>query len=150
MFVKLRKPIGEMAVVTDKEKRLSEFLDVDAIGIIAHVINDHTGTAHFTLAFGAVDSKGKFHLDPANAQNVAQLVMDRNNPEQREAFDSLFRDEIGNSRCHYPREFFEQFMKDHLIPVAHRQIWGAKHPDMEVELNGGLIFQSPRRKEKSA
>jgi hypothetical protein len=153
MYVKMKIPIGEMAVVTDKKTRQSQFVDVDAIGLVSHVINHVSGVAHFTLAFGGVDSAGTFHLDPANSSNIANIVLDRNSkghPEQRKTFDSLFRDDNGNNRCHYPRDFFEKLMEELLIPVAYKMIWGGEHRDMEVEMNGKLIFQPEHLKSKSA
>jgi hypothetical protein len=138
MYVKLTTPIGEMAVVTDKAKRQAECLDVDAIGLISQVINTCTGKAHFTLAFGSVDSTGKFHIDPAHADNVANLMIDRSSTPA--TFDSFFMDAKGNARCDYPRSFYEEMMKA-LIPLAHKMIWGGTYPDMEVLMNGQLIFQ---------
>jgi hypothetical protein len=139
MYVLMKVPIGEMAVVADKTKRTAEFLDVNAIGLLSHIIDTVNGVAHFTLGFGGIDSKGTFRLDPGNAQRLANITINRNTDPQN-TFDLLFMDRTGNSKSDYPRTFFEDLIKS-LTPIAYKMIWGGTYPDMEVLMNGQLIFQ---------
>ena len=146
MYVTMRTSIGSMAAVTDESTRASEFLDVNAIGLVSHVINTDSGVAHFTLAFGGVDSKGRFHRDrdEKRAKELCNIVIDRHSPdtvEQQQVFDGLFKDPHGNSKCDYPPSFFANLIRDSLIPLAYKLVWGGKYRDMEVVMNGELIFQ---------
>lgn len=143
MYVRMKKPIGEIAVVMDAAKRLTEFVDVDAISIEAHGISNHKGLATFGLVLGGIDSRGAFHMDPAHQDNIANIVIDRNqktNPDQRRAFDASFRDVKGNTLHHWPADFYAQLYRS-LIPIAYKMIWGGQFPDMEVFLDDEPIFQ---------
>jgi len=101
---------------------------------------------------GAIDSKGIFHPDPEHAQNLASIALDRNNPKTpgaKAAFDALFRDERGNARHHYPESWYRDVFRQ-LLPIAYQVAWGATFPDMEVLMDGELIFQPDHLKPKPA
>lgn len=150
MYYRLKSPVGEIAVVTDRTKRASEFLDVDAISVESHVINNHSGVAQFSLGLGGVDSTGKFHLD--TSQEVVNLTVERKkSPFHTAQFDVNFRDENGNARHDYPRSFWDRLMRDTLIPAAYVQQWGApdKFPNMEVvDATGATVFHPDQLKQK--
>lgn len=146
MNIKLTSPLGLMAVVTDNTQRVAAVLDVDTIHILSAVINPYTGLAQFALAFGGVDPNGNFHLDPNRMNEVAQITIsrDQNGGTNRQFFDSTFKDPNGNPKWDYPESFFAALVKDCLIEVAYQLVWGGPHPDMQVQLDGQLIFPKPR------
>src|SRR5579862_6119615 len=151
MYVKLKIPIGTMAVKADEAQRTAEFLDVDAISLQLFTVNSHESSASFALALGGIDSKGQFHLDPAHRDDLAHIVIASSNDRSgatKRLFDGLFADEQGNPKSHYPREFLKQLMRDIVVPKAYQVVWGATFPDMEVLMDGELIFQPDHLKPK--
>lgn len=146
--MKLSKRVGTMAVVIDEESEKTEFLSVDQVALVSFVINGLTGVAQFALVFGGVDSTGKFHIDPNRASEVAHITMTREG--QPEAFDKLFCDDMGNPKTHYPQEFFDSLCADLLLPGAHKQIWGAKYPDMEIKNAEKVIFTTAKPEQAEA
>lgn len=151
MYVLMKAPIGTMPALTMKGE--AERVGTNAISLISHVINTDSGVAHFTLAFGGVDSCGTFHrdTDKTRSKEVCNIVMERDNPDtdaQRAVFDGLFKDANGNAKCDYPRSFFESLLCASLIPLAYKLVWGGKYRDMEVFMDGELIFQPDHLKPK--
>ncbi len=135
--------LGKMAVHIDEENDVMESLPVDRIALVSFVINAYTGTCQFALAFGGVDSKGLFHLDPKRSEDVAMVTLTRNDKGAKE-FDALFKDEKGNPKTNFTEEWFENLTQHILIPFAFQRVWGAKYPDIEVSLNGTVIFPPPK------
>jgi hypothetical protein len=141
--MKLKQRIGTMAVITDEGQGKTELVNVDAIAIISIVINGLTGIAQFAMAFGGEDSNGRFHLDLKRANEVAHITITREqNPQM---FDALFCDASGNPKMDFSKNFFDMLCDDFLVKSAHKMIWGAKYPDMEVSRGGKVIFDSKKQ-----
>lgn len=138
--MKLTKRIGTMAIVIDEEAEKTEFLNSDHIAIVSFTVNVISGLANVALAFGGMDSTGKFHMDMNRSNEIASITINREqNPGN---FDALFC-ENGQLKCHFPKEVFNSLIKDILVPVAYRQVWGGKYPEMEVAHDGEIIFKPP-------
>ena len=133
-----------MAVhIGDEELGITESIPVDRLALISSVINPYTGTCQFALAFGGIDSTGLFHLDPKRGEDVAMVTITRNDKGAKE-FDALFKDEKGNPKTDFPEAWYEALTKQLLLPFAFQRVWGAKYPDIEISLNGEIVFpQSP-------
>lgn len=140
--MQLVKPIGLMAVIVDEELRLSETLDVDQIRVVSMTINVVQGFANFVLAFGGIDSTGRFHPDHKHAEDAFPVVIQRAN--QPAEFDRLFTEvgTPGSIKTTYEPDYFEVIAEQILLPTAYKLMWGAEHkyPDMEVQIAGRTVF----------
>lgn len=150
--MQLVKPLGLMAVIIDEELRLSETLDVDQIRIVSIVINVIQGHAQFIMAFGGIDSTGRFHPDPKRAEDAFPVVIQRQN--QPVEFDRLFTEAgtPGSIKTTFEPGFFDVIAEEILLPTAYKLIWGAadRYPDMEIQISGRTVFSQKLMKDKEA
>lgn len=138
--MKLKQRIGTMAVVLDEDLRVAEMVDVDTIAVVGLLINDRN--AQIVLGFGGFDSTGKFHRDWKRQVDDAPMVIDRE--KQPDLFASTFCDAHGNLTWDYGKRFLERLCETFLVSAAHRMIWGAKYPDMEVTNGERVVFRTEK------
>ena len=131
--MKLAKRIGRFAIMLDETANLSEIVDADEIQLQAFVVNNQSGIAQFSFVFGGRDSLGRFQMD--YQREPAQITITR---EQNPDVYRMFCDENGDMSLNYDAGFFERIFEI-VIPVAQRQLWRAKYPDMQILFGDRVI-----------
>lgn len=132
----MTSPIDMMAVVTDKTTRTAEALEVDCIQVVSFQLNYVGRLAVFIVAFGGCDSTGKFHVDPARKDKLAQVVI--NDP----LFKELFETADGNPRRDLSQEFLDTLFVEHVIPAADKLCWTFEN--VEFQMNGKSVFRKTK------
>lgn len=125
MHAKFKKPLDVMAVITDKEARTTEVMDVDCIYLEQLQIFLDRSVANITLRIGSCDSKGKFHPSHEYDDKIARMNIV--NP----IFTELFLDDSGNFKNEITKEDFTKIYSVG-IPGANQLVWG--FDDVEVTL----------------
>jgi len=135
----LDAPVGVMPIITNKQTRTAEVIDINGLSLISIVINAYTGIAQFALAFGGYDANGRFHMAETMKDDVAVISLTRQ--EAPELFDTLFCDVDGNPRCEFDKQFFTELLESLLLKIAYRQ-WGGKVPDLKASVEGRCCFEA--------
>jgi hypothetical protein len=135
----LVKSLDTMAAVTNKQDRKAEVLDVDQVQVVAMTIDHLQKLAHFTIAFGGLDSSGKFWIDPDRRGNGAIITI------REPLFSQLFCDVNGNPNFVFTQEALEDLFATHLIPGADKFAW--TFDELEVHSKGKTIFKKEKTKQ---
>ena len=141
MQIKLTKPLGVMAIVTDADARKSEVIDVDAIAPHLFVVNFEAGVVNYILVFGGYDASGKFHRDIT--REGAQLSINRKDANQKDAFDALCGDECGNACVNFTENKFKSFLANIGLALANERVWGME--SLEIEIDGAVVYKKEEK-----
>ncbi len=143
MDLRLTKRVGRIPVHVDEEQEATESIDVDRLAIVGQKF-DLSTACQFDIVFGGMDSRGRWHEDLSRRDDAAHIVITRNEKSAKE-FDALFRDENGNPRTDFPQSWYESITETLLIGAAYQLYFGKKYPDIEVSLNGKVIFPPTKK-----
>lgn len=133
---KLAQSLDVMAIVTDKEARTSEVLDIDQVYVVSYSVNHTAQSAQFAVGFGGMDSNGKLHLCPEQQRAVTQVTI--RNP----VFSELFEDKNGNPLRELSQDFLDKVFAEQVLPACNNAVWGMN--DMNVSIDGKPAYATAR------
>lgn len=126
MLGRFKDSLDLMAIVTDKEKRSTEALDVNYVYVVEEKKNYLNKIAVFVLAFGGMDSTGKLHVDQSRVNNGAQVII------KSPLFEQLFETPEGNPKYENTQDELNQLFTEHLLPNADKYAWSFDEYTIEV------------------
>lgn len=137
MKAKLKDAVDVMAVITNKETRASEVIDVDHVFVVSQTINWIGNVAQFVVAFGGVDSTGRLHLCPERKENLANITI--NEP----TFSELFRANANPLR-ELPQSLLDEVFAGVVIPACDKHCWGLD--EVEIAMDDVTVFSKEKNK----
>ena len=138
----LAQPLDVMAVVTSKDKKTVEALDVDQVFVVHYAINHVAKHAQFVVGFGGKDSSGKLHLFPELREKLSQITIGGDD------FVKWFETAEGNPKRELTQAFLDQIFAEVILPACQKLAWGME--EIDVHLNGKSCFKVEKPKAKPA